>query len=105
VNANREYPNVLVFTNSDKQCGLFDLNAILTGNFETEGGTAEAIFKHISEGRIRLEKHTIDLYVWFNEWRGPEQKGSYCFNEGSPHYSELCALTDSGPAQHRRTAR
>jgi hypothetical protein len=84
---------------------LFDLNAVLTlltGNFETEDGTAEPIFKHISEGRIRLEKLTIDLYVWFNEWRGPEQKGSYYFNEGSPHYSGLCALTGSDRAQHRR---
>lgn len=104
VNANRAYPNVLVFTNSDQQCGLFDLNAILTGNFETEAGTAAPIFKHISEGRIRLEKRTIDLYVWFNEWRGPEQKGSCYFNEDSPHYSVLCALTSCDPAQHRRPA-
>ena len=38
--------------------------SVLTGNFHAEGGGVEPIYEEISEGRIREEKLTIDLYVW-----------------------------------------
>jgi hypothetical protein len=63
VNLDHEFPNVLIFTNSDTHCGFTDLLGVLTGNFYAEGGTIEPIYKEISEGRIREEKPTIDLYV------------------------------------------
>jgi hypothetical protein len=102
VNHDHEYPNVLVFTNSDAHCGFPDLLAVLTGNFYAESGAVEPIYKNVSEGRIREEKFTIDLYVWFNEWKGAEQKGSCFFNNGSRHYAKLCSLLGSDPTRHRR---
>jgi hypothetical protein len=76
VNADRELPDVLIFTNSDTHCLFADLLSALTGNFHAEGGTVEPIYKEISEGRIREEKLTIDLYVWLREWKGKQQKRS-----------------------------
>lgn len=102
VNHDREYANVLVFTNSDTHCGFPDLLAVLTGNFYAKGGAVEPIYKSVSEGRIREEKLTIDLYVWFDEWKGEETRGSRFFNNGSKHYASLCALLGSDPDQHRR---
>lgn len=58
VNPDRFLPNVLVFTNSDHQCGFFDLIAVLTGNFYAESGAVEPIYKQYSEGRIRLQSAT-----------------------------------------------
>jgi hypothetical protein len=101
VNSSREFPNVLIFTNSDRQCGFPDLRGVLTGNFYAEGGHVEPIYKSISEGRIREEKLTIDLYVWLNEWKGYGQKGSMYFVEGK-HYEYLCKLLGTDPSQHRR---
>jgi hypothetical protein len=59
------------------------------------------IYKEVSEGRIREEKLTIDLYDWLNEWKGDQQKGSALFTEGSEHYVSLSALLGSDPARHR----
>jgi hypothetical protein len=101
VNSNRQIPNLLILTNSDTHCGFPDLLSILTGNFYAEGGVVDPIFKQISEGRIREEKLTIDLYVWLNEWKGNQQKGSLYFNDGSKHYVGLSALLGSDPANHR----
>jgi hypothetical protein len=102
VNHNRDSPNVLVFTNSDTHCGFPDLLGVLTGNFYAESGAVEPIYKEVSEGRIREEKLTIDLYVWLNEWKSKHQKGSLYFNDGSKHYAALSALLGSDPAKHRR---
>jgi len=101
VNPDRQFPNVLIFTNSDTHCGFPDLLSVLTGNFYAEGGVVDPIFKQISEGRIREEKLTIDLYVWLNEWKGKQQKGSLYFIAGSKHYAALSALLGSDPANHR----
>jgi hypothetical protein len=102
VNPDRQFPNVLIFTNSDTHCGFPDLLSVLTGNFYAEGGAVDPIFKQISEGRIRDEKLTIDLYVWLNEWKGKQQKGALYFIAGSKHYATLSALLGSDPANHRR---
>lgn len=53
VNPNREYPNVLVFMNSDNQCDNRDLVAVMTGNLYIEGGGAERIYSAHSDGRIK----------------------------------------------------
>lgn len=101
VNPDRQFPNILIFTNSDTHCGFPDLLSVLTGKFYAEGGIVDPIFNQISEGRIREEKLTIDLYVWLNEWKGKQQKGTLYFNSGSKHYAALSALLGSDPAQHR----
>ncbi len=102
VNHEREFPNVLVFTNSDNHCGFPDLLGVLTGNFYAESGAVEPIYKNISEGRIREEKLMIDLSLWFDERKGIQQKGSLFFSRGSKHYAALCALLGSDPSRHRR---
>jgi hypothetical protein len=99
VNHERKYPNVLVFTNSDRNCGFADLVSTLTGNFYAEGGGVDPIYKNVSEGRIRKEKLTIDLYVWFDE--GHPEKHWKFFVESSPHYAALSTLLGSNPANHR----
>jgi hypothetical protein len=76
--------------------------SVLTGNFYGEGGIVDAIYKQVSEGRIREEKLTIDLYVWLREWKGKQQKGTLYFNNGSKHYAALSAHFGSDPAKHRR---
>lgn len=101
VNQDRKYPNALIFANSDDGCGFQDLLSILTGDFFVEGGRREPIYRNISDGRIRLEKGTIDLYVWFDEWKGPDQKGSFYFYRDSPHYALLCGLLNSDPTAHK----
>ncbi len=102
VNHDHEFPNVLIFTNSDTHCGFPDLLGVLTGNFYAESGAVEPIYKQVSEGRIRDEKLTIDLYVLLNEWKGTEQNGLLYFNNGSKQYAALSALLGSDPAKHRR---
>jgi hypothetical protein len=100
VNANREYPNVLVFMNSDSQCDNRDLVAVMTGNFYVEGGGAEPIYSAYSDGRIREEKFAIDLYLWFDESKGEDQKGFHYFVAKGPHYAALCELLGSDPSKH-----
>jgi hypothetical protein len=102
VNPHREYPNVLVFMNSDKQCDNRDLVAVMTGNFYVEGGGAEPIYTAYSEGRIKEEKFAIDLYVWFEESKGHDQKGFHYFIANGRHYATLCALLDSDSSKHVR---
>ncbi|PYP82155.1 MAG: hypothetical protein DMG65_26980 [Candidatus Angelobacter sp. Gp1-AA117] len=102
VNADRKFPNVLVFTNSDHHCGMTDLVSVLTGNFYSESGSIDPIFKEFSEGRIREEKHTIDLYVWCNDYPGAKNTEQFFWNESSPHYQTLCSVLGSDPKKHKR---
>jgi hypothetical protein len=61
---------VLVFANSNAHSGFVDLLSTLTGNFYAEGEAVEPIYQNVSDARIREEKLTIDLYAWFDEWKG-----------------------------------
>jgi hypothetical protein len=74
----------------------------LTPNFYAEGGSVEPIYTNVSEGCIREEKLTIDLYVWFEERKGKQQKGSLLSTRCPKHYEELSFLLGSDPAKHRR---
>jgi hypothetical protein len=87
VNPDHRYPNVLVFVNSDRHCGVADLRSVLTGNFYAKDGSVEPIYTEYSEGRIREEKLAIDLYIWRDEWRPPEKVGG-CFWK-NPKYREV----------------
>jgi hypothetical protein len=100
VNLDRKFPNVLVFTNSDDLCTIQDLISVLTGNFYAESGSVDPIYKQISEGRIKYEKHTIDLYVWHNDSVDTKYKEQMFWNEGSKHYQALCSLLGTDPSRH-----
>jgi hypothetical protein len=57
VNPNHDFPNILVFVNSDSHCNFKDdLVGVLTGNFYGKGGVVEPIFEPFSNGRIMYEK-------------------------------------------------
>jgi len=102
VNPSREYPNVLVFTSSDKGCMFTDLISTLTGNFYAESGAIDPIYKNISDGRIKEEKYTIDLYVFKDDFpSGREKEHIYFQNKGSKHYFRLCELLGSDPSLFR----
>ncbi len=102
VNPEHKSPNVLVFTNSDHHCGMTDLVSVLTGNSYSDSGSIDPIFKEFSEGRIREEKHWIDLYVWHNDFAGIKHAEQLFWNNGSPHCQTLCTLLGSDPKKHRR---
>jgi hypothetical protein len=91
VNPGHSYPNVLIFANSDRQCAVDDLRSVLTGNFHVRGGADEPIYKQYSEGRIREEKFTIDLFVWWDAWR-PADKVARSIWGNSKHRESIETL-------------
>ena len=101
VNPNGDYPNVLVLTSSEKGCTFADLISTITGNFYAESGAVDPIYKSVSEGRIKDVKHTIDLYVFKDEYPGGKPYEHIFYNNGSKHYHRLSELLGSDPAKHR----
>lgn len=91
VNPDHVYPNVLIFANSDGQCGAEDLRSVITGNFHAQGGTVEPIYTQYSEGRIREEKFVIDAYVWWDDWKLAERFTRFLW-AGSAHVETIKRL-------------
>lgn len=101
VNPNHDLPNILVLANSDRACTFHgDLIGVLTGNFYSEGGSVEPVFEQFSSGRIKYEKATIDLYVWWDSWKSDRPRRWFWHN--TRHYANVCALVGSSPAAHRK---
>jgi hypothetical protein len=97
VNPSHEVPNILFFTNSDKRSNIYDLTAVLDGNFRSEDGTLHPIYKQYSEGRIKDEKFIVDLYIWWNDWIDkPPQR----FWMPSRHHNRLCELLNCESRQN-----
>ncbi len=88
VNPVHEYPNILVFANSDRMCDTKDLDSVITGLFRVAGGKDEAIYSQYSEGRIKAEKHSVDLYIWWDTRNTPD-KFTRFFAKESPHRETL----------------
>jgi hypothetical protein len=103
VNPNHEYPNVLVLTNADNQCNIADLRAVIDGDVVFDSGLVEPMFKHVSEGRIKVPKQKIDLYIWCNEIPGAKFKYQLRFMRGSKFLNQLCSLFDVDPEQIKRS--
>jgi hypothetical protein len=105
VNPNHAYPNLLFLVNSDDHCTFHgDLVGVLTGNFYAKGGVVEPIYEQFSNGRIREEKLTIDLFVWWDEWKVPEERPRMWFWRDSKYYVTVCSLVGSNPAAHRKVS-
>jgi len=103
VNPVRQYPNILVFANSDSQCTFQgDLLGVLTGNCYGAGGVVEPIFQEFSNGRIREEKLTIDVYVWQDSWKNAQPR--LWFWRDSRHYASICGILGSDPVAHRKVS-
>jgi hypothetical protein len=90
VNPDRAYANILVFANSDCMCDARDLDSVITGLFRAACGEDEAIYAQYSEGRIKKEKHMIDLYIWWDT-QSPD-KFTRFFAKESPHKEILKQL-------------
>lgn len=104
VNQNHDYPNVLVFVNSDIHCTFHgDLIGVLTGNFYAKDGEVEPIFELYSNGRIREEKLTVDLYVWWDCWKDARRPRLWFWRD-SKHYTNVCTLFNSDPAAQRKVS-
>ena len=94
VNPNHEYPNVLFLTNSDNHSNIYDLTAVLDGNFRSADGELCPIYKQYSEGRIKNEKFSIDLYLWWNDWMNKPPQRVWL---PSMHHGRLCELLGCAP--------
>ena len=95
LNRNREHPNVLVLVNHHERCWFLDLLGVLTGHFYAEDGTAHAIYRQFSEGRIKADKARIDLYLWLDDYK-PER---LLFSQQHPlHHRSVCAAFGIKPA-------
>ena len=63
VNAGADQANVLMFVNLASSATCHDLLSVLTGYHFAEDGTRRPLFARWSEGLIRDERDSIDLYV------------------------------------------
>jgi len=92
VNPMRRVPNILAFVNHDKASNFPDLQETLTGHFHAEGGERFETMTHISEGRLGIPKHRIDLYAWIDAEKQRVQ--GYFFNQRTtPDFAPtLCTL-------------
>lgn len=103
-NREHEYPNILVFVNSNRICTFHgDLIGVLTGNLYVKGGQVEPIFEQFSKGRIRYEKMRIDVFVWLDIWK-MDQQPRHWYWANSKHYVDVSTLLGSDPAAHRKVS-
>ena len=105
MNPNHDYPNILVFANSERQCGYLDLKAVLTGNFYGEGEVVEPIYEQYAKGRVMYDKMSVDVFIWWDCWNRFRRPIVHFLGEPTTHYARVCALLQSDPAKHRLVSR
>lgn len=100
-NPNHDYPNILMFTNLDSQCGYNDLYAVLTGDFLGKGGIGEGVYDQYAKGRVMSDKMSVDVFVW---WNGSEKISLRVvrFSAEPRHYARVCDLLHFDPSKHRK---
>jgi len=104
VNPDHRLLNFLFLVNHETSAGPGDLDRVLTGREDPRHGIFDLTCEQFSDGRIRLEKHEIDLYVWFEldllkngKLRSTEYR--VC---GNPKTQEqVCGLLGIDPAKVR----
>ena len=101
VNPNHDYPNILVFANSERQCGYPDLLAVLTGNFYGETGVVEPIYEQYAKGRVMADKMSVDVFVWWDCWKRVARPKLHFQGVTSKHYAHVSGLLESDPEKHR----
>ena len=101
VNQDLAYSNVLVFVNHDKYSNVGDLRSVYDGGLIVEDGHRYPIFRKFSEGRIRVKKRRIHLFIWIDDLNG-EPNDFRIYNLDSPdHLDILCDYFGSDPASIR----
>ncbi|MGD0097060.1 MAG: hypothetical protein ABSB60_11225 [Terracidiphilus sp.] len=89
VNSDHRLLNFLFLVNHDTCAKPDDLDRVLTGYENPRMGPFEPTCAQFAQGRIREEKHKIDLYVWFDS----RIKSREYFVLGSPKTQErVCEL-------------
>ena len=96
VNPRCEHPNVLAIVNNDSDAGFHDLLAVLTGNAYTNSGPIR-IFGRFSDGRVRLARHRIHLYLWFDV--GKSRPSMFWIQSHPEHHAALCRFLGVNPAR------
>ena len=69
---------------------------VVTGNAYTDDGDVLPIYKQYSEGRMREDRLSVDLYLWL------ETNGDYNFlfvQENREHHNSLCRCFDKNPTE------
>jgi hypothetical protein len=95
VNPDHEHANVLVFCNNPGSLSNFeDLLSVLTGRSFFDDGDESITHSKYAEGRIRLEKARIDLYVWIEENGQPFFRFT---NVNHSHFLHLCEWLKKDP--------
>jgi len=89
LNPKHEHPNTLFLANSDRVSDVLDLIAVLDGMFRGESGVRQPIYTRYSEGRIREERFTVDLIIWWNAWMNKEPQRVWY---PSIHHQRVCEL-------------
>jgi hypothetical protein len=89
VNPKHEHPNTLFLANSDRVSDVLDLIAVLDGMFRAGSEVREPIYTRYSEGQIRKDKFTVDLFIWWNVWMNNEPQRVW---HPSIHHQRVCEL-------------
>lgn len=93
VNPEHQIPNILAVVNYQMGTDIIDLYSVLTGMFFADNGKNHPLFIKYSHGRILMEKHYVDLYIWFQMDRDP----LFRFNLDSEFFLPLCKLFNIQP--------
>ena len=95
VNPNEDVPNVLAFHNEDEHAGFLDPLAVTTGNFFSEDGSVQPIYKNFSEGRVKTDIERIHLFIWLDE----QKPFRFLFNTINSRFQEqLCSVFGYDPS-------
>jgi hypothetical protein len=102
VNPDHRLLNFLFLINHDTSAKPEDLDRVLTGFENPRRGILEPTCAPFSEGRIRLEKTKIDLYVWLDWEPAHEMNGREYKVLGNPETRlRVCELLRIEPSRVR----
>ncbi|MGO9318092.1 MAG: hypothetical protein ACLPXT_01735 [Terracidiphilus sp.] len=101
VNSDHRLLNFLFLFNHESSAGPVDLDRVLTGREDPRHGLYDLTCEQFSEGRIRLEKHRVDLYVWFELdllKKGKRRSTEYRVCGNPKTQEQVCSLLGIDPA-------
>lgn len=102
MNSDHKLLNFLFLVNHDAGAKPEDLDRVLTGYENPRMGMFEPTCVQFSEGRIRQEKHKIDLYVWLDLLKNGKLRSKAYRVCGNPKtQSQVCRLLGIDPAKVR----
>jgi hypothetical protein len=96
VNADQKYPNVLIFINYNDNCRLFDLECVLVGSLSNKSGRKIPFFKAYSNGKIKLKKLHVHLYLWIDEVKNVYWRFIF---DNKKNLDNLCTCFNIKPSQ------